>query len=53
VVERGLAVLVMLSVRLLYFPFVAFSLTYTQDWTIKTWNYGMNMKEEQSMASSH
>jgi hypothetical protein len=51
VVKRGLAIHVMLNVRLFYFPFVAFSLTYTQDWTIKTWNYGMNMKEEQSMAS--
>ena len=51
--KRGLAIHVMLNVRLLHLPFAAFSLTNTQDWTIKTWNYGMNMKEEQSMASSH
>jgi hypothetical protein len=41
----------LVCVRLLYFPFVAFSLTYTQDWTIKTWNFGMSMKVERLMAT--
>jgi hypothetical protein len=37
--------------RLLHLPFAVFSLTNTQDWMIKTWNFGMSMKEERSMAT--
>jgi hypothetical protein len=52
VAERRLTMHVMIAVPLLHFSFVVFSLTNTQDWTIKIWTYGMNMKEERSMVSS-